>query len=66
MTPDTHLDAFFKDPEVDVLALSDFLTTHGRKSGWDTEQIQLHVECAAKTHYQYGKRLAVKYLESLL
>ena len=66
MTPHTDIASFFKEPEVDVYALMDFLTLHGRKSGWDTEQIQLHIEGATATHLRYGKRLAVKYVESLL
>lgn len=66
MSPGTDITSFFKEPEVDVPALLEFLTAHGRKHGWDTEQVHLHVEGATKTHMQYGKRLAVKYLESLV
>lgn len=66
MSPGTDMTSFFKEPEVDVPALLEFLTAHGRKIGWDSEQVHLHVEGATKTHLQYGKRLAVKYLESLV
>jgi hypothetical protein len=66
MRKDTDLSAFFKEPEVDVPALTAYLSEHARRLGWDAEQVCLHVEGATTTHLRYGKRLAVKYLESLV
>ncbi len=66
MKPDTDLASFFKEPEVDVPALMAFLTAHATRLGWDAEQVYLHIEGAITTHMRYGKRLAVRYLESLV
>ena len=66
MRSNTDLKSFFKEPEVDVPALNAYLCEQASRLGWDSEQVCLHVEGATRTHLRYGKRLAVKYLESLV
>ncbi len=63
---DTDMASFFEEPQADIPALFAFLTERAKRHGWDAEQVCLHVEGATITHLRYGKRLAVKYVESLL
>ncbi len=63
---DTDMASFFAEPQADIPALFAFLTERAKRHGWDSEQVYLHVESATATHRRYGRRLAVKYLESLL
>lgn len=66
MRQNTDMASFFEESQADVHALRAFLTERAKRHGWDSEQVYLHVENAAATHRRYGRRLAVKYLESLL